>query len=187
MVADLGLLLIELRQEIQQQRETAVILLHLAEVPWGTQDGETAALHGMPRRSFSANDEERQLAGKRGSQHQEVLATRSPGWRQEPPLPPLRQRTTGHAATKGSGPSEPQLPRGSQTSINELRFSCILHLSAKHNATQPERSNKPFWDQPCSKGERGRIRPVGFPRGGGQEANEKALIRLLENFKNRHT
>lgn len=39
MVADLGLLLIELGQEIQQQREAAVILLHLAEVPWGAENG----------------------------------------------------------------------------------------------------------------------------------------------------
>ena len=40
MVANLGLLLVQLREKVQQQREAAVVFLHLAQVP-GVGDGST--------------------------------------------------------------------------------------------------------------------------------------------------
>lgn len=67
-------------------------------------------LHAIPCTSFSANDEDRQLARKLSSQYQAVLATRPLDWPQGSPLPPLLQRTVGCAPTKGSGPSKLQLP-----------------------------------------------------------------------------
>lgn len=65
-------------------------------------------LQRTPCTSFSANDEDWQLAGKPSSQYQAVLATHFLDWATSP-TPAAEDG--GRAATKGSGPSELQLPR----------------------------------------------------------------------------